>query len=485
MKLCNYPYKPVLKLRKEYKSQYSYPELINYLLDIKYQLCSLYELLGEWDNAIEKINKGILLTEKSKYKQQQGRFKFLLGNMIFKKGKYDEAMSLYESVKNIAKENDNLRLYSKAVGGIGTLYFLKGQFDKALNNYNKAMQIYNKLGDDEGYKKMISNIGTIYYRKGDFDKAMKYYDEAKKYSYKLDAISSLEENIGNLYLEKGDYDKAMKYYKKSITSKKKLGDKRGYARTVGNLGNVYVKKKDQDNALKCYQELKQISKELGDKRGYAIAIGNIGNIHLERGESEKALKNYHIQRDVFKKIGNKFEYATVTGNISFFYSKKQDYDNAIEYGKEANNLFKDLGIKRLYSLMSAFIGEYYNKKGKYETAIDYFKESIITQKETKQIFYNTYVYLAVCISKIKKPNDSLKKITSITELEETPEVYFDFALTGLEKDKKYEDFILSLYKYGQYLYQVGKKEEGLNKINLAKEIAKKRNKTDLLKKLFL
>ena len=64
MKLLNYHIKNILYLSREETSNYSIYKLDNMLFDAVCNISEIYELIGDWENAIELLEQFILISIK-------------------------------------------------------------------------------------------------------------------------------------------------------------------------------------------------------------------------------------------------------------------------------------------------------------------------------------------------------------------------------------------------------------------------------------
>ena len=110
-------------------------------------------------------------------------------------------------------------------------------------------------------------------------------------------------------------------------------------------------------------------------------------------------------------------------------------------------------------------------KGAYEEAIDHLYKSLKIQKEIGIEYYETYVYIGKSLIHLDKDNKTISEISKLTELKSSPEAYFEYAIEGAGKDNNLETLVPALYEYGKYLYQSGKTEQGIEKLEQAKEKA--------------
>jgi tetratricopeptide (TPR) repeat protein len=291
------------------------------------------------------------------------------------------------------------------------------------------------------------------------------------------------------------------------------------AKAYNSLGAIYLQKKDYDNAIFNFEKALAIKyKLLGEKHPEtATSYNNIGIVYSRKGDYDNAIKYYqkslNIKIDIFGETHR--EIAVLYNNIGSLYNLTGDYEQAIHYFDKALSInLKALGETHPDSADSYFnLGKTYYQNGNYEKALKMLNRSLAGKMRAADKNGNTYNYLSlVCIAlgkwkqalnyahdsfqceerhqnglnylcmalflkdtNIEKDEeflDLLNRITSLTKLDQMPDVYFRKAIEIATKKTTFlETLIPTLSEYGKYLYQNGKIEEGIQKLRLAKEKA--------------
>ncbi len=106
---------------------------------------------------------------------------FQEGKQLYKQGtadslrqaiaKYEEALSLYRSVGDKARE-------AVTLNNIGGVYSDLGQKQKALDYYNQSLPLRRAVGDKAGEARTLNNIGLVYDDLGQKQKALDYYNQS-------------------------------------------------------------------------------------------------------------------------------------------------------------------------------------------------------------------------------------------------------------------------------------------------------------------
>src|SRR4030042_3305654 len=169
------------------------------------------------------------------------------GNVVFDKGKYDEAIREYS--KAIELDPDNAVAWNNR----GLAYLYKEQYDLAIADYVKAIEL------DPWSVMAYAGRGNAYFGQGYYDLAIAYYNK----TIELDPeYAAAWNNRGLAYVKKGQYDLAIADYSKAIELDP------GYAAAWNNKGVALQNLGRNEEALECYNMALQIDP------GYELAKSN-------------------------------------------------------------------------------------------------------------------------------------------------------------------------------------------------------------------
>jgi len=89
----------------------------------------------------------------------------------------------------------------------------------------------------------------------------------------------MTETLARVYLEQKKYDKVKEYLFKSLSMKKKLGNKVGIASTLNNIGNFYRDRNNYKEAEKYYLKSLKIKEEIGNKENIILTLADFGDFY--------------------------------------------------------------------------------------------------------------------------------------------------------------------------------------------------------------
>lgn len=350
------------------------------------------------------------------------------GAGYFKLKRYEEALSVYESLKT-DKEVSDFAYFMSAEA----LYNMK-KFTEAVSNYGYVIENYkdstyrkdslywtisityeNKLYDlcIQNIKLMLKDypnteyaedatyyMANIYMDKNQIEEAVKGYEQVVKMTSKKDLKESISTRLITEYFGKGDYINAMKWTEKLPPSSLK---------TLW-IGIIYTKTGKQLDAVKRFESIINDA-DNGDK-----ALYYLGDYYLEKKQYDKA-RNYYTKvleysvseykDDAVLKVGYSYEnegnyqkavttllriklmyensplQEITTLKIAEDYEKLNDGESAFKYYVEFYNKYKD---SQYYSGMVERIVVYYLNKQDTKSAAPYYEELIKLNKDRADIY---------------------------------------------------------------------------------------------------
>jgi tetratricopeptide (TPR) repeat protein len=252
----------------------------------------------------------------------------LLGTLNRERGRFDEALVLFQDVQKIYADHNDLRGIIGSHNNIGLVYQSHKDNDKAIEQFRLARDMSRNLGDPVAQARSLLFMGNYFYGLGSLhrNEALDAYTKAR--DLVKDKVPSLEAaivaNIGNIYFDRGEFDKAESFYKQilwlSPESPENVGD------AHNSLGNVYKVKRQWDDAMREFRTALSIF------RARTASIGFVGPSMSLRRDDMNVLRSME--------------------DVSI---RKGDYAGAIKYGEQELEIDKDSPGAH-YNLACAYCG---------------------------------------------------------------------------------------------------------------------------------
>jgi len=283
------------------------------------QLGLLYDILEQWDEAIERYEVNIQNRAETIYAY------FRQAESYMSKGLYDKAKEVLEYYLNNFKDASWIR------GFLAYNYLCQAQYDLALAEVDKAIFLNPAIHSN------ISRKGDILLCKGDLIEAEKEYQrllEMREQSAQLLG----RDGLGILYLLQGRFTKSKEQVKKGIKLANKLGAagwKRGFHFRLAYLN---LKSKNPEEALKECEEAWKSAVEGEHLGGQRNALYWKGYSYLEMKSMNEAQKMADELKAMCEKALNKKLIRYYYNLMGLIELGRENFPLAIEYFNKAIDL---------------------------------------------------------------------------------------------------------------------------------------------------
>jgi serine/threonine protein kinase/tetratricopeptide (TPR) repeat protein len=319
----------------------------------------------------------------------------------------ERAISAYESLAKVSPDDSEVNFE------LAALYEASGDFDKARAHYNKVLE------HDPKYVAALLAAGRVEIKAGNPQGSLDSLNQALSLAIQLEQDEEKADvlhAIGTAYKSLDKPSDAQRYYQESLEIKRRIGQKRGIAVTLGQMAQVQERLGNLDAALASYQEALQLQREIGDKKGAGLTLISLGSFYEDRGNYDQALQFYReslqIQRDVgnqdiegncLNHIGNIYLFKTQYDEAQTYFERalqirektknpgdiadtlhnlaetaadKGQYDQALKHYLRALELRRDAGDKEGAAIESYSMGTLFEYQGKYGAALDAKEEAL-------------------------------------------------------------------------------------------------------------
>jgi len=188
-----------------------------------------------------------------------------LGNVLFREGRIDEAMTHYAEALRINPH------FVEAKNNIGNILFRQGRIDEAMTHYAEALQRAPDYADAH------NNLGVALFREGKIPEAVAHYAEALKIN---PAYPEAHYNLGVGLARQGKIQEAAFHFSEALRIKP------DYAEACSNLANALAEQGRIEEAIVYYAEALRIRPD------FAEARYNLGNTLFLQGKVQEAIAQY-------------------------------------------------------------------------------------------------------------------------------------------------------------------------------------------------
>jgi signal transduction histidine kinase len=224
--------------------------------------------------------------------------------LLFQKGQFEEAVSLFDSARNYYFKLSLFRRYVTLLTNLGKIFSDRGEYELALNNYYEALRISQAKGFETETYIIRTRIGWVNFHLGDLNQALRLADESLSSKPK----KLLTGNLANTLTLKGVVlTELNKFYeaRTCLDSVRRIyqqsGNIHGLSETLMNLGDLESRVGNYSSGLSLYEESLRLAAQSNYTYGLAWSNWGTGDIYFKRGDFLNASK-YLDRSEKFCKI---------------------------------------------------------------------------------------------------------------------------------------------------------------------------------------
>jgi serine/threonine protein kinase/tetratricopeptide (TPR) repeat protein len=348
--------------------------------DVEYDLGTLYEARGDYDNAraqfaailktdpknikalwkkgvveidkdnpqaaLEPLNQGLSLAVQVDNQEQKALILLAMGVAYRLMNKPQEAMHSYQESMDITRKLGLKRILSNTLTEVAQVQSTLGKPKEALASSTQALQILQAIGMKKEYGTALIGRGVLYETSGDYDRALQDYKDSLQIQRDADDENYQAiclNNIGAVYLAKGDTDNALTYLQQSLQLRQKLNDPEYIAETMGALGDAYSATGQYDKALSSFMSALDVSRKANNVKGAAAQSGQIGLVLLYQGRFGSAVGAMQDAVKGFRAVDNRSrEMVESLSDLADALALAARGDEASKAFEEAQSMARDL-----------------------------------------------------------------------------------------------------------------------------------------------
>jgi anti-anti-sigma factor len=267
-------------------------------LSVHESLGAVLALMGEYDEALSNYASARVLLEVESPSADQARrlVKLYLqtADVHEQRGEYDRALEWLEKGVGYLDENEPTIEMAQIYFFEADMYRHQSRYDEAVDQCQKSLDIASKINTPEG-RHVIGRayclLGDIYRRRGDLGQAERFCGESVRVYQEIDDIagqSNAYNNLGDVYYDLKDWGQAGEAYHKSLTMRQEIGDICGQGISVRNLGRVHFNRGEWAEAASFFEQSRFIWEQIGEPLREAITLGELAQVHLCQGSWTEA-----------------------------------------------------------------------------------------------------------------------------------------------------------------------------------------------------
>ena len=335
-----------------------------------------YRIVNDTPKAIESYEN------LAKASPNSATVQFDLGTLYEKNGAFDQARERFAKVVALdPKFVDGLR-------ALGRVEIRRGNPQGSLDHLNTALTLAIQLENDEARADVLQAIGVAYKRLNRLDEALRRYEESLEIKRRLGQKRGMAASLGEIaqiQQVKGQMREAEQSYREALSLQREIGDKAGISTSLVNLAALVNEDLGRpDDALPLLREALQIRRDAGNANGEALVLNNIGSVYDGKGQYSEAQTYFERALELREKTKVPREIADTLHNLAETLSKEGRFDQALARYLRALDLRRGVGDRRGAAIESYSIGTIFDYQGRYGAAVKSKEEALQAFRDLKE-----------------------------------------------------------------------------------------------------
>ena len=280
-----------------------------------------------------------------------------------------KAIAAYEQLAKINPDDGETQF------ALAKLYEDSGNFDQA------KKYLAEVLKSDPNYVLALLASGRVDIKSGDPQSALDPLNKALSLTIQFDnelQKGNVLQALGVAYQMLNKPDDALRNFQQALEIRRKIGDQRGIATSLGQMAQVQDGMGDSKAALASYEEAVKVEREIDDKNGLTQNLMSLGSFYLDHGQNDKSLQYTNEALQIARDTGNQRDQATLLMNIGAAHFNKSEYQDALTYFQQAYDLRSKLNedaTEELHDLAQTNV-----LLGHYDTALEQYLKALDAQR---------------------------------------------------------------------------------------------------------
>ncbi len=210
-----------------------------------------------------------------------------LGEALNWLGRFSEAASIFEQMREFAVEAGDTAAEARAWQSVGGAQMYQGNLPAALESATRAAEIARKAGASLELSMSLSLQGWARLRLGEPEAALKLGEEAVQLARNINnqvQTANCLNFLGGVNFMIGRYEPAARYLKDALQIFRDLDSRDKSIDLLNNLGVIAEAHGDYLTAFERYQEALTMAREIGRKHKQIQFLSNLGGVRVKLGE---------------------------------------------------------------------------------------------------------------------------------------------------------------------------------------------------------
>jgi CHAT domain-containing protein len=337
-----------------------------------------YQLLNQFQPALEKYNTAASLLETLDEPVELGRTLHAKVGMLFYLSRFDELFECSARARRLFEECSDLNRLARLDVNLAHAYHRLGRHKEALDASERAVAILEQNEDGEGFVVASINSAVTLMLMHEFERAEERYRRAMDAARRLNLSSWIllsRYNLAVLRYFAGDTMAALHELESVREEYEQINDEWRICLCCLDEAEILLEIGDLDECICAARRARSLGKKLGLNSEIARSLLYEAAARLRLGDHDEplALLNEATQR--FAAEGNKVSTAVATLQAALFRGER-GHGLALVDAVSAKSELIESGLPHRIALADVVIGRIQRANGELDCAIDSFKSAL-------------------------------------------------------------------------------------------------------------
>jgi len=346
----------------------------------------VYQVLGEYQNALTFYNQALSLIRKIRDRGSEGEVLNDLGCVYNNLGESQKALNLCTQALESGRAFGNQREEARALNNLGEIYYALGKLQQSLDFYKQALSLWRDSGNRQGLALTLLNFGYTYSDLGQMGEALDSYNQAlalwqRATDQRGQAVTLSA--VGRLYSRMGETQKALDFFERAMQLSRIIGDPIEEARVLNGMAYIYNGLGQKQRALEFYDRALSLFRSSNYPNGEAGTLGDAGRVYFSLGDNDRALDYLQRSLGIFKAVGDHRMEISVLKEIGRIHNARGDKGMALQSYNIARSFYHDQKDRRGEAATLNLIGSVYQDWGQNKKALDSYSRALLLNREAE------------------------------------------------------------------------------------------------------
>jgi tetratricopeptide (TPR) repeat protein len=238
-------------------------------------------------------------------------------------GRYDDAIEILQEGLAVCEKSGEEIMRHRILNTLGWTYLECGDLDRAIEFNRQGAEAARKRGDDETIANPELNLGDAFLARGDVTLAREFLEgvhgrvrkpttsEWMKWRYSTHLFASL----GELALAAGDRDAARRFADECLEIATRTRAKRYLVKGWRIRGEVALERRNVDEAHECLRNALAIAQAIDNPPQLVQTHAAVGRLEEQRGHRDAATREYRSAHAVIVRVAASLRDARLRGTL--------------------------------------------------------------------------------------------------------------------------------------------------------------------------